>query len=94
MALQVFKCLNDIGPSYLHNMFERKSVNYDLRDDSLVKQNTYLTVKYGFLSFRYHGAKIWNSLPVTLKSVSNFNDFKHLMCKWEGPICSCQYCSL
>ena len=94
MALQVFKCINKIGPSYLHDLFESKDTNYHLRDSNVVKQDKYFTVKYGFLSFKYHGAKIWNNLPANIKTTTNFKDFKYFINTWEGPYCKCHYCCL
>jgi len=92
IALQVFKCINSLGPKYLHDMFIPKCTKYNFRDGSILHQNRFYTVKYGFLSFKYHGAKIWNSLPPDLKTNTEFSDFKRLLNNWEGPFCNCNHC--
>ena len=57
----------------IHEHQTRAAVNGDLfkvRGSG----NTYLK------SFRYYGAKIWNSLPTSLRRVNSIEDFK-LKCK-------------
>jgi hypothetical protein len=93
LAVQVFKCIHKISPHYLHSMFNRKTSLYDLRDASLLVQPKVNTVSYGLLSFRYHGAKVWNSLPSHIKSAQTLSDFKLLINSWSGPLCTCSFCS-
>ena len=43
ILLEVFKCLNQISPRYLHDMFEIKVMPYNLRNESIV-----ILPKYNF----------------------------------------------
>ena len=92
IAIEVFKSINGINPEYLHNSFKTKICHYNLRDKNVVTQPMVNTVKYGLLSFRYHGAKIWNMLPTHIKSSNDLDTFKTLLFQWEGHLCNCSFC--
>ena len=93
VAQQVYKSLHKISPPYLCNLFETKSINYSLRDDNRVVQPKVCTVNFGLLSVLYHGSKIWNVLPVDVKSSLSFIDFKRKLKLLKTPLCKCSYCS-
>jgi hypothetical protein len=92
IAIQVYKSLNNLSPPYLCNMFVRKENAYDLRDDCQVVQPYVKTVTHGLLSVTYHGAKIWNSLPVYIKRATSLNSFKYLLNNYNTPLCECSFC--
>ena len=41
------------------------------------------STKYGKNSFKYAAAVLWNSFPDDFRKVSNFNQFKSLISKWN-----------
>ena len=48
---------------------------------------------YGLNSFRYEGAKLWNSLPEDIKSSENLITYKRLIKTWNGTTCRCSFCN-
>ena len=82
LAIEVYKCVNQLNPPYLNKLFENKPVKYDLRDSSILKQNKFNTIKYGYKSFAYYGSKLWNELPNDLKMSPSLNIFKNKINKW------------
>jgi hypothetical protein len=94
IAIEVYNITNKLGPSMLHDMYETKDININLRDGNRVKQPNVRTTKYGIHSLRYEGAKIWNSLPASIKCAISLNNFKSLINKWNGPNCTCGFCIL
>ena len=82
LAIETFKCIKGYNPKYLNDMFTKKRQNYNLRDSDLLVQKKFNTFKYGYKSFSYYGAKLWNSLPNDLKCVSSTNAFKVSIDKW------------
>ncbi len=48
-------------------MFNVKEMLYSMRDDLKFIWPKFNTKTYGYKSLVYAGAKLWNSLPVTLK---------------------------
>ena len=94
LALLVFKCINETGPSFMHDLFNKRNDEYGFRDASKVMQPKFRTVTYGKSSLRYGGAALWNNLPNDLKQCVSENAFKNLLKAWEGPNCSCGFCLL
>ena len=62
ILLEVYKCLNQISPRYLHDMFEIKMMPYNLRNESIVILPKYNFIKYVKYSILYDGAALWNAL--------------------------------
>ena len=93
IAIQVYKCVHKIGPSYLHDSFNQTETTYDMRDKSKLIQPKVNTVTHGLLSFQYHGAKIWNNLPNVMKQASTISKFKLMLKKYNKPLCACSFCS-
>ena len=92
-ALQVFKIIHKEGPVYLHNFINFKSSPYNFRYSNTASLPRPRTVRYGKRSFRYAGAKLWNTLPDQFRNCSSFNQFQALISKWEDPVCICPSCS-
>jgi hypothetical protein len=92
MAVLVYKCLNKIGPRYLHSMFQIKNNVYDMRDSLSVVQPKVRTVTHGINSLFYHSTKIWNSLPMSIKSSTSLMKFKRTLKRHNIPLCNCSYC--
>ena len=79
-ALLVFKCLNNIAPTYLCNMIELR----DIRRRSVRLDDDYYIVKVPkppnftrtFGAFSYQGPKIWNELPYSIRCMTDIEYFK------------------
>ena len=63
-------------------MFEVTSTGYDLRDHLRLKQEKFDTKKFGYKSFKYFGSKLWNSIPIEIKSVKSLHVFKMKISEW------------
>ena len=68
IVLEVYKCLNGLNPPFLHDLFKRKDTGYDMRDNDLLIQPKVKSTKNGLNSFSYQGAKLWNMLPIDIKT--------------------------
>ncbi len=67
IACEVFKSLNDLNPSFMKEMFEKKDVVYDLRNPHHLYRPIFKKITYGKNTFKYYGSHIWNLLPNDLK---------------------------
>ena len=80
IALICYKCINDSAPVYLSSLLEFYTPNRNLRSSSdKYKLKTISRVNYksfGEKSFAWSGPKIWNSLPLSLRSVDTIDTFK------------------
>ena len=82
LAIEVFKCVKGLNPQYMNNFFKIKSIPYGFRDSTILEQPEFNTKTYGYRSFRYVGAKLWNVLPVNLKNIDNLDIFKREISTW------------
>ena len=82
LAIEVYKCKNDVNPKYLNDLFNQKRICYELRDDNRLEQNPFKTIKYGLKSFKYYGSKVWNNIPPHIKSSKNLKEFKRAIISW------------
>jgi hypothetical protein len=94
IVIFVYKSLNGACPSYLHSMFERKMCTYNMRDCLTVVQPKMNTVTHGINSIIYHGAKMWNSLPVNIKSAESVQKFKLMLKSYNEVMCTCFNCTM
>lgn len=76
----VFKCLNDIAPTYLKDLIPTRQRNMQhhtrLNDDSLILQTTSPKTTKTMSAFSVSAPNTWNSLPYKLRSVTDERLFK------------------
>ena len=82
LAVEVYKCVRGNNPEYLNEMFIPPVQNYDFRDEDRLAQPHFMTYRYGYKSFRYYGAKLWNSLPPHVKAADSIYAFKENVSQW------------
>ena len=87
ICLQVYKCLNGLAPTYLLQEFKLSSDfhTHNTRHKDQVRLPLAKTTKYQS-SFRYNGAKTWNTLPSCLRNETNFIKFKKELRKYFSII--------
>ena len=82
ICLQVFKCVYGLAPAYLLNEFNFSLDfhKYKTRNKDLIRVTRAKTTKYQS-SFRYNGAKAWNTLPHLVRTETSLSSFKHKLKK-------------
>ena len=79
-ALLVFKCINNLAPSYLSELVNTRNINsHNLRIDMdffLLSTPPAPNLKTTSAAFSYNGPQIWNSLPYSIRCISEINAFK------------------
>ena len=75
-CMLVYKCLNNLAPSYLLDEFKHSSYyhNYNTGHRDLLRLP--LARRKYQSSFRYNGAKTWNSLSTKVRNTSAFLPFR------------------
>ena len=63
-------------------MFVGRDPYYALRNNVLLQQSKFQTIKFGYKSFQYYGAKLWNTLPPDVKKSPNLEIFKRKLNVW------------
>ena len=92
IALETFKILKNLSPSYILDLVKFKSTNYSFRYQNLAELPRVNTESYGRKSFRNEAAHVWNSLPNELRTTTDFKEFGRLIRTWEGTSCKCSMC--
>jgi len=92
-VVEVFKCINNLNPTFMSNTFDVKNVSYEMRDNHKLVLPHFNTIKYGKKSFKYYGAHLYNLMPVYMKANTDLQSFKKLVSTWEGPNCTCDICN-
>ena len=63
-------------PGYLKELFVFRNSSYSLRGKNILTLPIPRTTNYGLECVRYQAAKIWNSLPDSIRTMTSFKDFK------------------
>ena len=82
LGIEVYKSKIDKNPNYINKLFQSRNIPYDLRDRNKYDQSIFNTIKYGFKSFSYYGASLWNKLPVSIKESDSLYIFKNKLKDW------------
>ena len=73
VEMEVYKCVENMNPQYMNEMFILKKYRHDLGDNSLLERPTGSTT---WKSFKSYVAEIWNILPTSFKMGISFDTFK------------------
>ena len=95
LCIEIYKKLNDLNPSFMKEIFEKRNENRVTRDRYKLNLNIprINQVTFGTKSLKFYGPKIWNNLPVNIKTAENLNAFKDLIKKWNGVSCNFIVCT-
>ena len=83
LCIEIYKILNDLSPSFMKEIFEKRGENRVTRDRYKLNLNMPRRnqVTFGAKSPKFHGSKIWNAVPVSIKTAEKLNAFKNLIKK-------------
>ena len=96
LACEVYKTINDQGPSYLKEVFKIRNTTsiLTLRGEKHkdLEVPTIRTETFGRHSLRSLAPEVWNSIPSEHRKVVTLDEFKELLDTWAGVKCKCQMC--
>ena len=81
--------MTDLNPTYMRS--NKRPVRQKYKMNVVTPKTN--QVRYGTKSLRSLAPKIWNSMPVSIKSFENLESFKKLNQVWDGAPCKCYICS-
>ena len=95
LCIEIYKTLNDLNPSFMKEIFEKRDENRVTRDRYKLNLNIPRSnqVTFGAKSLKFYGPKFWNTLPVNIKTAENLHAFKNLIKKWNGVSYNCVVCT-
>ncbi len=91
MLVEIYKCLNGIGATYLANLFGYGRASTRSKGKNLQVPRVDSTL-YGLHSIRYHGTQLWAALPLPCKTADSLASFKSGLKSFSGIKCKCRAC--
>ena len=93
MCTAVFKCIHDLAPAYMCELFDMQDKSlHNTRNVKALVQSHCQSVTYGANTFVNYATHLWNNLPANIKSTSDIDVFKSQIDTWLGPQCKCNFC--
>ena len=94
MLILVFKALNNSsGPTYMSEMFTRRSVGVSLRGANKLTLPRTNTTNFGLHSFRYLATKSWNNLNDETRTAPDLKSFRRLIRNRTFNNTCCNFCA-
>ena len=91
----MYKVHRGISSEILNDLFPlRQDDQCNLKNKSQFSIPNVKSVNHGFVSLRYLGPKIWESILSQLKGIDSLKNFKNAIKKWKPESCSCRLCKI
>ena len=74
--IEVYKTVQNINPSFMKEIFVRKDITHNLRNNLPMHIPKARTSSYGIESLIYLGCKLWNNLPDHFKALKLLHHLK------------------
>ena len=91
LALEIFKTISDLNPSFMKSIFSAKLNARVKPNDISVK--TRKSATFGDKRLASLEPKIWNALPQNTKAENSYVKCKEYIATWFIPKCKCNVCS-
>ena len=91
ILVDIYKAVNNIGATYLQDLFQFSQNSTRRKDRDLVLPRVD-SVTYGIHSLRYHGPKLWAAMPREAKTAPDLDAFKAALVSFKGFKCKCAMC--
>ena len=91
LAIELFKIKSGLSNNIMYDIFQTRSIRYDLRSQTDFGGHCVNTKKFGLNSLRFFAAKVWNIVLSEIKNTESVEVFKNEIRKWR-PNCLCYLC--
>ena len=91
LATEIFKTQRNLNPRFMNQIFVEKDTPYTLRGGRNILAPKPNTTGYGIENARFLGAKIWHTMPSSLKESQTLNSFKKDIKNHQFD-CNCRLC--
>ena len=93
LMVEIYKTRNHLHPSFMMDIFEEKSMPYQLRSSSNLNLPKVRTTCYGIDDVRFMGQRVWAKLPVEVKTSDSLTIFKKHLKTTKCKHCNCRICN-
>ena len=91
VATEIFKAQKNLNPSFMDKIFDEKDTPCTFRSGRNILAPKPSTTGYGIENARFLGAKIWRTMPSSLKESQTLNSFKTGVESHQFD-CNCRFC--
>ena len=92
LATELYKTKENLAAPIMHEIFEQRSIQYNLRSQTDFQLGSVKSVNCGLRALRYIGPKIWNIVPLEIKNSETLAQFKMKTKSWKPKHCPCDLC--
>ena len=92
LATEIFRIRNNMAPEFLNEIFQERTLQYNLRRRNPFHIRRVNSVYNGTESLSFLGPKIWNLVPEEIKTSETVDIFKNKIKKWTPENCPCRLC--
>ena len=82
LGREMYKVKNNLSTYLMSEIFILRNIDYNLRSQTDFKQGPVNTVNYGLKSLRYLVLKIWNIIPLAIRSSGSLTEFIASIKSW------------
>ena len=91
LATEIFKTRKNLNPSFMNKIFDEKDTPYTFHSGRNILAPKPSMTGYGIENARFLGAKIWRTMPSSLKESQTLNSFKRGIKNHQFD-CNCKLC--
>ena len=94
LLTEVYKYLNRLSPPIMQELFETRTLKYNLRNFRVIQTYRKNTIDFGIETVTYKSSQLWQILPTELKYIESLHEFKRKIKEWKGENCPCRLCKI
>ena len=94
LATELYKTKENLAVPIMHEIFEQRNIQYNLRSQTDFQLGSLKTVNCGLRALRHLDPKIWNIIPFEIKNSETLAQFKLKIKSWKPTHCPCNLCQL
>ena len=92
LMTEIFKTKSHLNPPFMKDIFQERSMNYNLRHGNDAQLPKVRTTSFGIETIAYLGNRLWQLLPQEIKQSNTLPIFKKRIKCWKGGECNCRLC--
>ena len=92
LAIEIYKCKNNLGTEILNDISEKSSDTYNTWDDKIINTRNVMSVFNGTETVSYRTQQTWDKVPEHIKIAFSLKEFISLTKKWQPNNCPCRLC--
>lgn len=92
ICCEIFKSKKGLNAAYMIDIFNDRPSTYPTRNPEDLYVPKANQKRYGYKSLRVEGPKVWNKLPISVRTSKTIGEFKNKIKTIDFPKCYCDKC--